>query len=170
VSESQPDSSAPDVLRIDNRSDRVWVFGYLRLAPLILWLGGLVGFIFVVEYFKLHPTVAFPLFWVVLIGPLVLDRSRLLDPVNFVLFGVHGILVQRLAGKRTYPLDQVERIDMVRPEGEDYDEKQRARRFAELTLHFKKRHRARLLATHEDAVRVAAWAAARGVSIAERPG
>jgi hypothetical protein len=154
---------------VDNRSDRVWVFGYLRLIPAVLWLGGILLFFLAVVYFKrIDPIVGLPLLAIILVGPLILDRSTLLDPVNYLVFGPTGVLVQRLAGRKTYSLDVLRQIEVVHPEGEDYDEKQRARRFAELTLTFRRR-RARLLATHADAVRVAEWAAARSISVVERP-
>ena len=169
MSESAPDPPAPGALRVDNRSDRVWAYGYLRLVPAILCVGGLLAFVIAVEFIRPHPLPALCVFAVVIVGPLLLDRSTLLDPVNFLLFGPVGVLVQRLAGKRAFSAQELLRIEVARPEGEDYDEKQRARRFAELTLHFRGRRRARVLATHADTVRVAEWAAARGIPVAERP-
>jgi hypothetical protein len=169
VSEPHPPPSAPAALKVANRSDRVWVYGYLRLVPAVLWVGGLVLFVLAVEYIRPHPIPALCVFALILVGPLALDRSTLLDPVNYVVFGPAGLLVQRLAGKRSFWQDELLRVEVVRPEGEDYDEKQRARRFAELTLRFRRRRRARLLATHADAVRVAEWAAVRNIPVVERP-
>ena len=168
MTDPRPDPAAPVALQVDNRSDRVWVYGYLRLVPAILWIGGLLTFVIAVEYIRPDPILALCVFAVVLVGPLILDRSTLLDPVNDVVFGPIGLLVRRLAGKRAYSAAELLRIEVVRPAGEDYDEMQRARRFAELTLHFRRNRRARLLVTHGDAVRVAEWAAARNVPIVER--
>ena len=46
MSQPAPDpaskTSAPDAdLRVENRSDRVWVFGYLRMIPFVMFFGGI---------------------------------------------------------------------------------------------------------------------------------
>ena len=168
MSADRPDpTSVP--LRIENRSDRVWVYGYLRLAPPILWLGGLVGFVFAVEFVHPHPTVGLTVFAVIIVGPLILDRSTLLDPVDFVVLA-DRVRVKRLAGNREFSLDRLVQITVTHPTGEDYDDRQRAHRFAELAVQFRGARPARLLVSHDDAVRVAAWAAAHQVPLTGRAG
>ena len=75
-------AAAPDAtgeFRVENRSDRVWVYGYLRVAPPILWFGGLLGFVFAVDFVRVHPAAGLTILAAILIGPLILDRSTLLN-------------------------------------------------------------------------------------------
>jgi hypothetical protein len=167
VSAAAPDATGE--FRVENRSDRVWVYGYLRVAPPILWFGGLLGFVFAVDFVRVHPAAGLTILAAILIGPLILDRSTLLDPVDFVRFG-NPILIKRLAGKRELPSDRLLQVRIGLPTGEDFDEKQRARRYAELTLRFRGARSAWLLVSHSDAVRVAAWAAARQIPVTESRG
>lgn len=165
---TRPDSNLAGQLRVFNRSDRVWVFGYVRVLPFLLWIGGILALVIFGRLIHLPLTAWVVICATIFLGPIVLDRSPLLDPVNYILLVGRSVVVQRLGARREYAVERVERIEFDRPAGEDYDEKQRTRRFAELTIRFRKGWPARLLVTHADAVRVAGWAADHGRAVVER--
>jgi len=159
----EPSSNGPPpyrLVRVENRSDRVWVFGYLRMVPLLSFLGGVILMVFVLgRGAPVHPAFGIAVLVGVIILPFVLDRGPLLDPVDFVFLG-DPVRVKRLAGDRTWPLSGIAGVELDRPEGEDYDEGQLTRRFVRVTIRL--RHAwpsPRLLVTESDARAVAEWAA-----------
>jgi hypothetical protein len=161
--------AAPE-LRVENRSDRVWVFGYLRMAPALAFFGGiLLSFVVWKVAGPLPLAVGVPLVVLPLVLPIFLDRSTLLDPVDYLLLG-ERIHVKRLAGARDFHIENVASVAFAQPAGEEYDEKQRAQRFADMRFRFRGAWLSvRLLVTEADARKVAEWAAAHGISIVERP-
>jgi hypothetical protein len=70
-------------IRVFNRSDRVWVYGYVRMAPVVLLFGGIALLLALREHLRRLPDeVAIALLFVCLVGPFVLDRLPMLNPVN----------------------------------------------------------------------------------------
>ncbi|HUR55170.1 MAG TPA: hypothetical protein VMZ71_13635, partial [Gemmataceae bacterium] len=78
------DELRPIPFKVENRSDRVYVFGFLRMLPAGMWLGGIVLIVYLAAYVKASPEVLLALTVLVLIGPILIDRSTLLDPVDSV--------------------------------------------------------------------------------------
>lgn len=161
------DPREPDALCIENRSDRVWIYGFVRMAPGMLFVGGVIGMGILTSA---GPPIPLPLAFVAGIAvvaiPLALDRSTLLDPVDYVLLGREWVHVKRLAGRRNRPVTGVRRVELRSPDGEDYDERQTVRRYAEVTIRFAGlRAPARLLVSTREAGLVADWAARAGVAL-----
>jgi hypothetical protein len=163
------DPREPDAVRIENRSDRVWVYGFVRLVPGVLFLGGIIGMWILVNYARPLPlAVAFLAGIAVVAVPFALDRSTLLDPVDYVLLGKEWLHVKRLAGRRNFLIRDVRRIEFMRPPGEDYDERQKIRRYVEVTIRLPGiRLPARLLVSARESGLVMKWATARTVDIRE---
>ena len=159
----------PDAVRIDNRSDRVWVYGFVRLVPGVMFFGAIAVFVAVMlaggrpsRQITFFATIA------VLIVAVAVDRSALIDPVDYLLIGRRGVYVKRLAGKRNFRLREVRGVDFRHPEGEDYDEKQKARRYVEVTLRLSRwRYPARLLVSEREAGLVREWAATHRLIVRE---
>jgi hypothetical protein len=159
----------PDAVRIENRSDRVWVFGFVRMLPGVLFFGSLLAMYVLAAY---GPPV--PL-WLAFVGgvaviaiPFALDRSTVLDPVDYILIGRRGIHVKRLAGKRNFWLHDVRRVEFGKPAGEDYDERQKLRRYAQVTIRLPGiRLPARLLVSEREAGLVREWAEGHRLPIHE---
>ena len=157
----------PDGVRIENRSDRVWVYGFVRMIPVVMFFGTIAVFVAVMMTGnRLSREITFFSTAVVLILAVVLDRSALIDPVNYVLLGQRGIFVQRLAGRRSFWMREIGGVEFRQPSGEDYDEKQKARRFAEVTIRVSRwRFPARLLVSEREAGLVQEWAEKHGLSV-----
>jgi hypothetical protein len=156
-------------VRVQNRSDRVWVFGYLRMVPLLLFVGGVVLMVFVLgRGAPVQPEFGIAVIVIVIILPFTLDRTSLLDPVDYVILG-DRVRIKRLAGERVWPLDRVVGVELDRPEGEDYDEGQLARRFVHVTLRLRRAWPApRLLVTESDARAVSEWATSYNIRMLVR--
>jgi hypothetical protein len=104
-------------VRVENRSDRVWVFGYLRMVPLLLFVGGVLLIVFVLgRGAPVQPAFGIAVILLVIVLPFTLDRTSLLDPVDYVILG-DRVRVKRLAGERVWPLDRVVGVELDRPEG-----------------------------------------------------
>jgi hypothetical protein len=174
VSDRPPgDGAGPAPVRVFNRSDRVWVYGFVRMAPLLLLFVGLATLLFFHQHFKRLPDeVAVPLVFVCLIGAFVLDRWPGLNPVNYV--GLSADLeVTRLAGRpRGYPPDRVVRVELAPREGEEYDDRKPARGGIDVTVRVRRAWPVRMLVSPRDAQVVAAWARGHGKPVHEssRPG
>jgi hypothetical protein len=163
-----PTGWPPEFSVVENRSDRVWIYGWLRHVPPILWLGGLVVMCILGRYLAAEPWIVVVALFLIIMVPVYLDRSRLLDPVDFIAFGPSALYVKRLAGRRAYFSADVHRIEFTRPADEDYDEKQLRRRYIDVTLRFHRNRRYRLLATPNDAAKIATWASQHGRPVVER--
>jgi hypothetical protein len=155
-------------LKVENRSDRVWVFGYVRMVPLILFVGGIPIAVALGDVARAVPALFGPAYLVLFVLlPLFLNWLPALDPVDFVAFGGDRVRIKRLAGNRTWPLDRVERVEFSAPFGEDFDEAQRARRLVWVTIRVRRTWPdPRLLVSDAAARRIADWADRRGISVA----
>jgi hypothetical protein len=156
------------MVRVFNRSDRVWVFGYVRMAPLVLFVGGAVTLFLLRNWLLTLPvgtgTAALLL---VFVGPFVLDRLPQLNPVNYLVLS-DRLQVTRIAGRaRVHEPGRVKAVEFTPREGEDYDDRQRRRPMTEVTVRLRRAWPARLLATREDAVALAVWAHGNGVPVRE---
>jgi hypothetical protein len=155
-------------VRVFNRSDRVWVYGYVRMAPLVLLFGGIALLLILNQQLRRLPDeVAIAVLFVCLVGPFVLDRLPPLNPVNFVWLS-DAIRVVRLAGRpRDYPPERVVRIELAPREGEEYDDRQPSRGGMDVTIRFKWAWKASLLASPQDARQLADWARRHGKPVVE---
>jgi hypothetical protein len=151
-----------------NRSDRVWVYGYVRMAPLVLFVGGVAVLALLHQQLRRLPDeAAIAVLFVCLIGPFVLDRLPALNPVNY-LWLADAIRVVRLAGRpRDYSPDRVLRIELAPREGEEYDEQQPSRGGLDVTIRFRRAWPARLLVSPHDARQLADWARRHGKPVLE---
>src|SRR5262245_5585389 len=163
-----PTGWPPEYAVVENRSDRVWVYGWLRLAPPILWLGGLLFLCLLGRYLVSEPWIVIVALFLIVLVPVYLDRSRLLDPVDFIALGPSAVYVKRLAGRRAYISADVTQVEFTKPADEDYDEKQLSRRYVEVVLRFRQSRAYRLLAFPNEAARIATWAAQHSRPIVER--
>lgn len=155
----------PD-FRVLDRSDRVWFYGFARMIPPIMWLGGIGVMIFVVNQFRPSTAVALPLVTLLFLGPIALDRSKILDPVEYINFGEY-VMVKRIISKRSLPHDRVVQIEISYPEGDDYDDRNKGRQMKDVTIRFRRAWPAKLHVTDEDATLIADWAKANGRKIIE---
>ena len=153
---------------VENRSDRVWIYGWVRMVPAILFFGGLVLMCLLGPYFVANPWIVGPGVLQILGVPVFLERSRLLDPVDFIAFGPSDVYVKRLAGRQASFATDITQIEFTKPADEDYDERQLSRRFVEVVLRFQRSRAYRLLASSNDAAKIAAWAAQHGRSVIEQ--
>jgi hypothetical protein len=166
VSPSGPDRILE--LKVENRSDRVWVFGYVRMVPLLLFVGGIPIAIVLGDVARSYPALFGPAYLVLFVCvPLFLNWLPALDPVDYVAFGGDRLRVKRLAGNRTWDLDRVERVEFSDPFGEDFDEAQRARRLVWVTVRLRRAWPSpRLLVSDAAARRIADWAVRRRIPVA----
>jgi hypothetical protein len=157
-------------LKVENRSDRVWAFGYVRMVPLLLFVGGIPIAIVLGDVARAYPAVFGPTYLVLFVlVPLFLNWLPALDPVDFAVFG-DRVRVKRLAGNRTWDLDRVERVEFSDPSGQDYDEAQRARRLVWVTIRLRRAWPSpRLLVSDIAGRRIAEWAARRQVPVTGPP-
>lgn len=153
-------------LKVENRSDRVWAFGYVRMVPLLLFVGGIPIAIALGDVARAYPAVFGPAYLVLFVCvPLFLNWLPALDPVDFVVLG-DRVRVKRLAGNRRWDLDQVERVEYSEPLGADYDEAQRARHLVWVTIRVRRAWPApRLLVSDAAARRIADWADRRQIPV-----
>jgi hypothetical protein len=176
VSDSGPDRPAdrpPPVppggaVRVFNRSDRVWVFGFVRMAPLVLFVGGMVALCLLSTQLRDLPTgVVLPLTIIVIFGPFGLDRLPQLNPVSFLVLSAR-LRVTRIAGRpREFGPDRVASVELAPREGEDYDDRDRGKRLVDAVVRFHGGWPARLQVTEEAAAALADWARGNGVPIHE---
>jgi hypothetical protein len=166
VSASGPDRILE--LKVENRSDRVWAFGYVRMVPLLLFVGGIPIAIALGDVARAYPALFGPGYLVLFVLiPLFLNWLPALDPVDYVAFGGAHLRVKRLAGNRTWDQNRVERVEFSEPLGADYDEAQRARRLVWVTIRLQRVWPApRLLVSDAAARRVSDWAERRGIPVA----
>jgi hypothetical protein len=155
-------------LKVENRSDRVWVFGYVRMVPLILFVGGIPIAIALGDVARAYPALFGPAYLVLFVFvPLFLNWLPALNPVDFVAFGDDRVQVKRLAGNRTWDLGRVERVEFSEPFGGDFDEAQRARRLVWVTIRLRQAWPSpRLLVSDVAARKIADWATRRQVPVA----
>jgi hypothetical protein len=156
--------------RVFNRSDRVWIFGYVRMIPFVLFVGGIFGLILLNWAVGGLPLpFAIPASILVLVVPFVLDRLPGLNPVNYIWIS-NDLQVFRAAGrKRAYPPDRILAVEFAPREGEDYDDRDKTRRMTNVTFRLQRAWPAHLVATHESAVAIAVWARMHGRPIEEPP-
>jgi hypothetical protein len=145
----------------------VWIFGYLRMAPLALFLFGVAAAAILVNTTNIGFGAARYLgavFVIVFIAvPFILDRSPILDPVDYVEFGIR-VRVKRLAGNRMWEIGRIQSIEFKEVAGEDYDEQRQRGSLTQLTIRL--RHAwpsPRLLINDAARQKIAAWAAAHGI-------
>jgi hypothetical protein len=154
--------------RVFNRSDRVWIFGYVRMIPFVLFVGGIFGIILLNWAVGPLPLpIAIPVCVLVLVVPFVLDRLTALNPVNYIWLA-DDLQVFRVAGrKRACPAERVLAVEFAPREGEDYDDRDKTKRMTEVTIRLRRAWPVRLLAAHESAVAITVWARTRGLPIVE---
>jgi len=165
-----PPAAPGGAVRIFNRSDRVWIYGYVRLAPLVVFFVGMATLCVVSTQIKdLPTTVVLPLTIIIFVGPFVLDRLPQLNPVNFLILSKQ-LRVTRIAGR---PWDfapaRIVSVELTPREGEEYDDGDRGRRLVNVVVRFRGRWPARLVATDEAATALANWARRRGRPVHEPP-
>jgi hypothetical protein len=156
----------PADFRVADQSNRRWAYGFIRMAPFMLWVAGicmLALLMGVIQEFAAMGLILAPIF---LIVPLIIDRSPLLDPVDYVNFG-ECVMVKRLASQRSYVPERIHEIEFKAPPHEDYDDLHAGRRCTDVTIRLVRAWPARLLAKHEDAIAIACWANARRVRVVE---
>jgi len=154
---------------VENRSDRIWIFGWLRLAPAILWFGGLLLLCVFGRYLStVNPWIVVGAILLTGLVPVCLDRSRLLDPVDFIALGPSAVYVKRLAGRRAFSSADVAQIQLSKPADEDYDERQRTRRYVEVVIRFHRQWPYRLLVSPNDAAKIVHWAGQHSRPVVER--
>jgi hypothetical protein len=158
-------------LKVENRSDRVWAFGYVRMVPLLLFVGGIPIAVALGDVARTYPAVFGPAYLVLFVlVPLFLNWLPALDPVDFVALGGDRVRIKRLAGNRTWEMSRVERVEFAEPLGEDFDEAQRARRLVWVTIRLRRVWPSpRLLVSDVAARRIADWAARRQVPLTGTP-
>ena len=158
----------PTPVRVFNRSERVWVYGFVRMAPLFLLFVGLAALLLLHHHFKRLPDgVAIPLVFFCLIGPFVLDRWPGLNPVNYLWLAA-DLQVTRLAGRpRRYPPDRVLQIELASREGEEYDDRKPSRGGMDVTIRLRRAWPVRVLVSPSGAKLLADWARRHGKPVVE---
>ena len=163
------DGVGPAPVRVFNRSDRVWVYGFVRMAPVFLLFVGLATLLIIHQHFKRLPdAIAFTLLFVCLIVPFILDRWPGLNPVNYVWL-TEQLHVARLAGRaRAYPADRVLRVELAPRDGEEYDDRKPARGGMDVTVRLRRAWPVRLLTSPQDAQLIVDWARQHGRPVHDR--
>lgn len=157
-------------VRVFNRSDRVWVYGYLRMMPLGFFIGSILLIVLLERHVRQLPAPAIVgLVFVCLVGPVVLDRLPQFNPVNYVWLTPEMQVIRLAGGPRRYPPDRVTQIELAPREGEDYDDQQPARGGMDATIRIRSAWPARLLVSPADAVHLRTWAERFGKPVFERP-
>lgn len=154
----------PTEFRVRDRSDRVWFYGFARMIPPGMWLGGIFIMIVVGTQVRIPPVVALPILALIFVLPVILDRSKLLDPVDYINFGEY-VMVKRIVSKRSFPIDRIRQIELSSPEGEDFDDQNRSQRMCDVAIRFRRAWPAKILATREDVASIASWARISGLKI-----
>lgn len=150
-------------MRIVNRSQRVWIYGFLRMVPMLM----LVSFCFlsllsstVKGYGQL---MAFT-FVALIVAMIVADRSTLLDPVDVIWIG-EILHVKRLVSKRRYPINRIRQIIISPMDNHDYDDLREYT--AHVTFHLGRFRRASLLVSLAAAHVIVNWAKERHLPIVD---
>lgn len=170
MTDGPPPAGTPAApVRVFNRSDRVWVYGYVRMAPLVLLFGGIALLVILNQQLRRLPdAAAITVLFVCLVGPFVLDRLPPLNPVNYLWLS-NTIRIARLAGRaRDFAPDRVIRIELAPREGEEYDDQQPSRGGMDVTIRFRGAWPARLLVSPQDAGELSDWARRHGKSVRKR--
>ncbi|HEX3149763.1 MAG TPA: hypothetical protein VHR66_16930 [Gemmataceae bacterium] len=163
-------SVAQAPLRVFNRSDRVWIFGYVRMIPFVLFVGGIFGMVLLHwAVGDLPLAVAIPLGLFVIVVPFVLDRLPALNPVNYIWIADDLQVIRAAGRKRAYAPEHILAVEFAPREGEDYDDRDKNKRMTEVTFRLRHAWPVHLLAAHESAVAIAVWARTRGLPISEPP-
>ena len=152
--------------RVADQSNRRWAYGFIRMAPFLMYVAGICMLLLL---FRVEPelgAIGLLLAPVFFLGPLILDRSALLDPVDYVNFSEH-MMVKRLVKQRSHPPERIIQIEFTAPPGEDYDDELAGRRFKALTIRIAGHWPAKLLVTHDDARAIRDWARANRVRLVE---
>ena len=107
-------SPAQAPLRVFNRSDRVWVFGYVRMIPFVLFVGGIFGLILLHWATDGLPLpIAIPIAFVVLVVPFVLDRLTAPNPVNYIWIS-DNLQIFRMAGRQhAFPPERILAVEFT---------------------------------------------------------
>ena len=152
-----------------NRSDRVWVYGYVRMAPVVLLFGGLALLLIL----KAVPPA--PAGRGRHLAPVrLLDRAVRARPVADAEPGQLPLAVGRDPGGPAgrpaagLPAGKVVGIELAPREGEDYDDRQPARGGMDVTIRFRRAWPASLLVSPQDARHLADWARRHGKPVVER--
>jgi hypothetical protein len=154
----------PAEFRVENRSERVYIFGFVRMLPAAMWITGIILVVLLGSYHRPQPAVMILLSAIVLVVPILVDRSSLLDPVDYVTFG-QQLTVKRLAGKKSHPPDRVLQIEFSSVDGDDYNDRNRRLQQYAVTIRLKHAWRAHLLIASHHAPSIAAWANAHGKKV-----
>lgn len=167
MSKSVPD---PGAVQVFNRSDRVWVYGYVRTASLVLFLVGPLGILMLTDNVGGIPSaVGLAAVLAIIFGLLALERAPLFNTVKCVWLG-DRLHVARMAGRtRAYPPDRVQGVELAQPEGQEYDDNRTAGPLTQVTIRLHQAWPVRLLVAAEDARRVTDWAAARQKPVVQGP-
>lgn len=156
-------------VRIVNRSE-FWSCTVLMVTSLVVSLAGGLGTLYLVaEVLHLDPALGLAGCGAVTASGLLIMFLPFPDATDWVRLGTQ-VELKRIYRKRRFPLDRVIRVEFARPAGEDYDEKQHALRFSEVTIRLRRVWPAWLLVTLVEAEKVSAWAAAHGISVVDRRG
>lgn len=141
-------------LKLENRSEQVWVFGYLRMMPLAMVIGVIVV-VMMFDVFSITPKAMAIVLLGSIVGAVILDRSTLLDPVDFVELG-SLIVVKRLAARREYAPSQLVQLELRTVESSDYDD--RRQHLVRLDLRLRRACRVRLLIPEHAVAALVDWA------------
>lgn len=157
----------PTAFRVVDQSNRRWAYGFIRMAPAMMYVGGIALVVFILIVFPSYRVAGMILAPFVLVVPVLIDRSALLDPVDYINFSEH-MMVKRLVKQRSHPPERIKQIKFAKPSGEDYDDQHTGRRCTEVTIRINGYWPAKLLVKHEDTRAISEWAALNGVQVKEQ--
>jgi hypothetical protein len=154
-------------VRIVNRSE-FWSCTVLMVtSQLAGLLGGLGTLYLVAEILDLDPGLGLACAGMVAALGFLIAFLPFPDTTDWIRLGTH-VELKRIHRRRKFPFDRVIGVEFARPAGEDYDEKQHALRFSEVTIRLRRVWPVWLLVTLSDAETVGAWAAAHGIPVIDR--
>lgn len=138
--------------------------------PFVFFISSILLIVLLERHVRQLPAPAIvALGFVCLVGPLVLDRLSLFNPVNYVWLTTEMQVIRLAGGPRRYPPDRVTQIELAPREDEEYDDQQSARGGMDTTIRNRSAWPARLLVSPADAVHLRTWAERFGKLVVERP-
>lgn len=112
-------------IKIANRSERIWIFGFLRMVPFLTMIGS-IFILITTNLFRDFGAFAALGFLMLLVAVVILDRSTLLNPVDVVWLG-EMLTIKRLVGeKKEIPIKRIRQVDISPTDTLDYDDRRQA--------------------------------------------
>jgi hypothetical protein len=108
-------------IKIANRSEKIWLCGFLRLAPFLSVVGAIV-LALVTNSFNRYPAVTGIGLLTLIVVAVIVDRSSLLNPTDVIWLGVN-LKVKQLVGGYEVDVQAVKSVELIPVDTHDYDDR-----------------------------------------------